>query len=225
MKRPKNEITIVSLAWNKYDLTKKFLEKLKMHTPFEFDLVFTDNGSEEPISELVQAYFPDVHLIKEPENVGCPGTRNRQMAGIKTPITFWLDNDTMVGPGWYKPILEKLEDPTIGVSGPVGCVVNHPWGSPPFSPIEEGDCDYFVGYLVGFKTKYYNPINDYNIPVNLDDVELCWGIKENGMRAVISDPCFAQHLTSQTDRGWEESDKVQEMWINWPDKSIFERWK
>lgn len=215
-------ITIVSLAWNKYDLTAEFLRRLKEHTDIPFKLIFTDNGSTEPISKLVSEQFPDAVLITKEKNVGCPATRNEQMEHVDTDITFWLDNDCMVGPKWYEPILQKLEDPTIGISGPRGCVVNNPWNpSHPFDPIEEGDCDYFVGFLMGMKTKAYKPINDYNLAVNIDDVEACWGVKENGYRAVISGPCFAQHLTSQTERGWEKNSPMQELWDNWPDKSIF----
>lgn len=220
-------ITVVSLAWNKLEMTREFLERLKKHTDIPYKLVFTDNASEEPIPDLVREIFPEATLIVKDKNVGCPGTRNEAMEHVDTDICFWLDNDTMVGPNWYKPIMEKLEDPSIGISGPAGCVVKYPWKqSPCFEPIDSGDCDYFVGYLVGFKTKYYKPINDYNIPVNLDDVELTWGIKANGKRAVISGPCFAKHLTSQTGRGWQECDKIDEMWENWKDKTyLFEEWK
>lgn len=219
-------ITIVSLAWNKYDMTKSFLERLKKYTDIPFKLVFTDNNSSEPIPDLVLEYFPDALLIVKDKNVGCPATRNEAMEKVDTDITFWLDNDTMVGPNWYQPIMEKLKDKSIGISGPRGCVVQYPWNPGwPFIDIEEGDCDYFVGYLMGFKTKLYKPINDYNLAVNMDDVECCFGIKENGGRAVISGPCFANHLTSQTDRGWWKDSPMEEFWKNWPDKKIFERFK
>lgn len=215
-------ITILSLAWNKYDMTKVFLEKLKRYTDIPHHLVFTDNNSSDPIPALVKEYYPKATLIVKERNVGCPATRNEAMSHVNTDITFWLDNDTMVGPNWYSPILRKLEDPSIGVSGPTGCVVKHPFDPGwPFEAKEVGDCDYFVGYLMGFKTKLYQPINDYNLPVNLDDVEACWGVKKNGGRAVISEPCFVQHLTSQTERGWGAESPIDKLWSNWPDKSIF----
>src|SRR5690606_3216745 len=122
-------------------------------------------------------------LIEKESNVGCPATRNEAMKRVKTDIVFWLDNDTMVGPNWYKPILHQLEDPSIGISGPQGYRIKKPWTLPyPFEPVvtPDTDVDYFMGWLVGFKSFAYQPINDYNIPVNLDDVELCWGIKDSG---------------------------------------------
>jgi GT2 family glycosyltransferase len=222
-------ITIVSLAWNEYDMTEVFLGRLKKYTDIPYNLVFTDNGSKEPIVDLVLETHPSAIVIGNKKNVGCPATRNKAMKHAATEITFWLDNDCMVGPGWYKPALEKLKDPTIGITANTSnYIVKNPWSQPyPFERVERGDVDWFMGWLVGFKTKAYKPINDYSIPVNLDDVELAWGIKSNGYRAVVSDIPFAKHEVSKTKRGWEFNDqeKLTELWANWPDKSIFEQWK
>lgn len=223
-------VTIVSLAWNQYDITESFLKRLKAWTDIPHKLIFTDNGSIEPISDLVKKHYPKAKLIRKEENIGCPATRNEAMKFVDTDICFWLDNDTMVGKDWYKPVLAALKDKQVGVStNTANYVVKQPWQQPyPFEPVNRGDCDWFMGWLVGFKTKAYKPINDYKIPVNLDDVELALGIKENGYRAVISSPVFAQHLGSTTGRGWEFNDqeKLSEFWENWKDKTrILERWK
>lgn len=223
-------ITVVSLAWNKAEMTKTFLERLKQYTTISHKLIFTDNASTEPIPEVVKYVYPDSKLMVKKENVGCPATRNEAMSYADTEIVFWLDNDCMVGPNWWKPVMDKLGDESIGISGPQGYRVKKPWTQPyPFETVYQPntDVDYFMGWLVGFKREYYKPINDYKIPVNLDDVELCWGIKSNGKRAVTSDTCFAKHLTSQTGRGWEFNDqeKLTQMWNNWPNKTIFENFK
>jgi len=220
-------ITIVSLAYNNLEMTREFLRRLKENTDIPFNLVFTDNGSDEPIGKLVEDMFPEADLITKEKNVGCPATRNEAIKHVKTDITIFLDNDTMVGPKWYQPMLTALEDKTVGITGPKGCIVLKPWNAGhPFDPIESGDCDYFVGYAMAMRTKAYKPIYDYHIPVNLDDVEICFGVKENGYRALISGPCFLQHLTSQTERGWEKQSPMHEFWENWKDKThLFERWK
>lgn len=223
-------VTIVSLGWNENDLTNSFLERLKRYTDIPHSLIFTDNGSAEPMAPIVKKYYPQHEsiVITKKQNVGCPATRNEAMKYVETDICFWLDNDCMVGPNWYQPILDKLEDDSIGISGVQGYEVKYPFELPyPFEAVIDGDCDYFMGWLMGFKTQYYKPINDYKIPVNLDDVECCWGIKSNGKRAVVSEPCFAKHLVSATKRGWEFNDqvKLKELWNNWGDKSIFNRYR
>lgn len=221
-------ITIVSLAFNKLEMTRSFLDKLRRYTEIPHKLVFTDNGSTEPIGELVKEYYPDSKLIIKDKNVGCPATRNEAMSFVDTEFTFWLDNDAMVGPEWYEPLLEVLKDPTVGITGPQGYRVGNPFTLPyPFYRVnaEYESVDYFMGWMMGFRTELYKPINDYKLPVNLDDVELCFGIKEKGYTALTCPWPFAKHLTSQTDRGWQADDKLTEMWNNWPDKSIFEDYK
>jgi len=222
-------ITVVSLAWNKYDLTKEFLQRLKSCTDIPHHLVFTDNGSEEPISDLVRKYYPTATLIRKEQNVGCPATRNEAMREVKTDLCFWLDNDCMVDEGWYQPILDALKDPKVGLAGTQGYVVKNPWRQPfPFEPVKDGKCDYLMGWCVGFKRKAYQPINDYHIPVNLDDVELAWGIKASGYEVAVCPPIAATHRCSQTQRGWSFNDqeKLAELWSNWKDRSyLFERFK
>lgn len=223
-------ITIVSLAWNQYDMTESFLKRLKAYTDIPHKLVFTDNGSKELIPDLVKSIYPKATLILNEKNLGCPATRNKSMKSVETDICFWLDNDTMVGKDWYLPILNMLKYNSVGISAnTTNYVVKFPWQLPhPFEPVTQGDVDWFMGWLVGFKTKAYKPVNDYKIPVNLDDVELALGIKENGYRAVVSRPAFAQHLGSKTGRGWkfDDQEKLKEFWENWRDKTrIMERWK
>lgn len=225
----KTKITVVSLGWNKPELTREFVQRLKTFTDIPHQLIFTDNGSDIPQEPIIKKYYPDAFVITQKENIGCPATRNPSMAFVDTELTFFLDNDAMVDDGWYEPILEKLSDPTVGVSGSDGYLVKKPWEQPfPFQPVSNGDCDWFMGWCIGIKTGAYKSINNYHIPVNLDDVEICWGIKENGYRAVCSGPINAEHRCSQTQRGWSFSDqeKLSELWNNWKDKShLFENYK
>ena len=224
-----SEVTIVSLAWNEAEMTEQFLRRLKKYTDIPHKLVFTDNGSDEPMEDMIREFYPDATVIRYEENIGCPATRNPSMEHVDTDICFWLDNDTMVGPNWYKPILDTLSDDAVGISAnTTNYVVKRPWQLPfPFKAVDGGNVDWFMGWCVGFKTKAYKPINDYGIPVNLDDVELALGVKENGYKAAVCDPVFAEHLGSKTGRGWEFDDQkvLSQFWDNWKDKTdILELW-
>lgn len=213
------KISIVSLAWNKLDLTKEFLERLRDNTDISFQLVFTDNGSEEPISALVKDIFPEADLITKKKNVGCPKTRNEAMERVKGDIVFWLDNDTYVDRGWYQPFLRKLdENPTTGLVGVDGRRVKNPftpedpWDFPE-AFIPNFNVDWFVGFAVAFRKEAYRPIPDWGLMVNLDDTDLGMGIKANGWRAKMLDvPVSLRHLVSQTGAPIA------------PDRDIFRRW-
>lgn len=237
-------ISIVSLAWNKYDLTKEFLERLKKYTPVEFELVFTDNGSTEPIGDLVMEMFPrgnpfgndDATLITHKKNIGCPATRNLAMEHARGDIVFWLDNDTYVEEGWYKPFLEALEAPDVGIVGVDGRRIRNPFNyqNPWIFPDElmSFDVDWFVGYAVAFKRELYKDIPNWNLSVNFDDVDLCLGIKSSGMRAVMLDEePNLKHLGSQTGKAFNPNGDTGEefynkWWAYWePQSKYFEEFK
>lgn len=223
----KTKITVVSLGWNKPELTREFVQRLKTFTDIPHQLIFTDNGSDIPQEPIIKKYYPDAFVITQKENIGCPATRNPSMAFVDTELCFWLDNDCMVDDGWYEPILSALTDDEVGIVGKQGYRVKNPWQQPfPFYPYD-GDVDYLMGWCMGFKTKAYKPINNYHIPVNLDDVELCFGIKENGLK-VVTEEFNAIHKCSHTQRGWnfDDQEKLTELWDNWKDKNyLFEDWK
>jgi GT2 family glycosyltransferase len=200
-----NNITIVSLAWNKLDLTKEFLERLKKHTGFDYQLVFTDNGSDEPIAGLVSDIYPDATLIIKDKNVGCPATRNEAMDRATGDIVFWLDNDTYVDQGWYEPFLDELENgPELGIVGVEGGRVRNPfnphlpWQFPEYF-LPSYFVDWLVGYAVAFRREAYMPICDWDLMVNMDDVDLGVGIKANGWKAkMLEEPANLKHLVTQT---------------------------
>lgn len=223
-------ISIVSLAYNQLNITLDFLTRLVKYTDIPYQLVFTDNGSDDPISEVVMDIVPDATLIVKERNVGCPATRNEAMKEVKTDICFWIDNDTMLGPKWYEPLLKTLENKEVGITGnTTNYLVKNPFQLPyPFQATTRKEVDWFMGWLVGFKTKAYKKINDYNLPVNLDDVELALGVKSKGYKAVVCEPPFANHLGSQTQRGWifNDQEKLTQFWNNWKDKAhILEMYK
>jgi GT2 family glycosyltransferase len=217
------KISVVSLAWNKLSLTKEFLERLKRYTDIPFQLVFTDNGSEEPIPALVKDIFPKADLIVKKKNVGCPATRNEAMKKTTGEIIFWLDNDTYVGSGWYQPFLDKLDrSPKVGLVGVDGRRVNNPFTPEnpwqfPENFIPDYNVDWFVGYAVAFRRIAYKPIPDWKLMVNLDDTDLGMGIKANGWKAKMIDiPVNLKHLVSQTGAPIVP-DREQEL-------DIFRRW-
>jgi len=230
-------VSIVSLAWNKYDLTKEFLQRLKKFTDIDYELVFTDNGSEEPISDLVREFYPDVKLIRHEKNIGCPATRNPSMEVATGDIVFWLDNDTYVDAGWYKPFLTELENEKTGIVGIEGRrVVNPfnpeaPWEMPgQFLP--DRNVDWFVGFAIAFRKKAYKPIPDWNLMVNLDDVDVSLGVKTSGYKAkMISTLAPLRHLVTQTGAPVmptreEEVELFKRWWKYWePMSETFENYK
>jgi GT2 family glycosyltransferase len=229
-------ITIVSLAWNGAELTDGFLSRLKKHTDIEHQLVFADNGSEENITKVVKKHYPKATFTRYGKNIGCPATRNPSMKMAENEVVFWLDNDTYVGEGWYKPFMEMLDQDMdyVGVDGlrvRNAFDPGNPWRTPEqFAP--NPYVDWFVGYAVAFKKSKYMPIPDWDLKVNMDDVDLGIGIKVNGGTAwMLRDKPNLEHLTSQTARDVRPNsqktlDVLDRWWKYWsPHKEVFEDYK
>lgn len=229
--------TIVSLAWNGVELTDGFLYNLKKYTDVPHKLVFSDNGSTEPIKGVLEDYYPDATYIRYDENVGCPATRNPSMEKVDTDIVFWLDNDTYVGEAWYKPYLELLgKEPDVSMTGPVGLRVRNPFsvGMPWKTQEEFGSdiCDWFVGYAIAFRKEFYLPIPDWKLKVNMDDVDVGVGVKAKGGKCkILPVKPNLEHLCSKTSLSvrptGEQNMKVMERWWGrWsPNKGCFEEYK
>jgi glycosyltransferase involved in cell wall biosynthesis len=212
-------ITIISLAWNQYNITKEFLERLKRYTDIEHELIFTDNGSVEPISDLVREIYPNAILIREDKNIGCPATRNKSMEFAKSDIVFWLDNDTMVDSGWYIPFLNNLKA-HVGITGIDGRRVGRPFKTKTMNPWVTDPylrCDWFAGYAVAFQRKAYRPIDDWGLMVGMDDVDLGVGIKKNGYTTrTIFEKVQLTHLGGTTSKLVQPSvDQQRDALLRW----------
>jgi glycosyltransferase involved in cell wall biosynthesis len=228
-------ISIISVAWNKADMTREFLERLKKYTPFKHELIFTDNGSIEPVFQEVVRVYPDAKIITNEKNIGCPATRNPSMERATGDIVFWLDNDTMVDEGWYKPFLERLEEKNVGLVGIDGRRIYRPffpecpWGYSFLFPNKY--VDWFVGYAVAFKREAYKPIPDWGLLKNIDDCDLGCGIKANGWLAKMPDyqPPL-KHLVSATSNAdisyLQNIEVLKKWWEYWKQyANTFENWK
>lgn len=232
------KITVISVAWNKYKLTKEFLQRLRDNTDIPFQLVFVDNGSEEPISKLVKEYFPHSDLITYKKNMGLPATRNPSMKKATGDIVIWLDNDTYVEKNWYKPFLAELDNPKVGVVGPEGRKIRNPFTYKDFEPWEHPVAflpnpyvDWFVGYAMALRRKAYKPIPDWKLMVTFDDIDVCLGVKVNGYKAkMIINPVPLRHLGSQTATPVRPTQKTElelfpRWWEYWkPYKKYFENY-
>lgn len=81
-----------------------------------FEIVVVDNASEDGTPEAIRERFPDVQLIRLPENIGCPSGRNVIYAHCGGDYIINLDDDGRLEAGAIQGIVEMFdEDPRIGI--------------------------------------------------------------------------------------------------------------
>lgn len=115
-------VWIVLVNFNGLDDTRKCLDSLgKLTVPAS--VVVVDNGSKDDPTAILNAEYPQVHVIRNAVNGGWSGGNNtgicfalEQCAGL----ILLLNNDTTVHPRLVERLLAAMEaQPAFGIIGPV----------------------------------------------------------------------------------------------------------
>ncbi len=116
-------VVAVVLTWNDTELTTRCLESVLASDYPRFSVVLVDNGSVPPRGPELQAQFPDITLVQNPENQGFSGGANR---GLEKALELGADyihligNDATLAPDAISILVAECEQqPDIGAAGPL----------------------------------------------------------------------------------------------------------
>ena len=114
------KLAVIILNWNGKELLKQFLPAAVANTVSpEADLIVADNGSTDGSPEWVEENYPEVIVLKFPENYGFAEGYNRAIELTRYPYTVLLNSDVEVTPGWWAPMLRYMEQhPDVGALQP-----------------------------------------------------------------------------------------------------------
>ena len=100
-------VAVVVPNWNGERFLRTCLSSLREQSFADFETVLVDNGSTDGSLEFVEREFPEVRLVRLPENRGFSAAVNagiRACAGAEHVVL--LNNDTEVDPGWLGALVE-----------------------------------------------------------------------------------------------------------------------
>ena len=122
MNKSRKVVWIVIPTWNRCNDLLECLDSLSQVTYQPLEILVIDNASNDGSADSVFKLFPDVNVIRLPENLGAPKASN---IGFKHALNnganyvLRLDSDTIVSTGFLEPLVKKAEeDPKIGVISP-----------------------------------------------------------------------------------------------------------
>ena len=128
--------SIVILARNQLEYTKKCLESIRRCTDAPYELVIVDNGSTDGTAEYLaesqaSRSKPDtcraVKIVRHETNLGYAAGNNSGMAVSEGAYVCIMNNDIVVTPGWLDRLTRLAEfDPRIGIVGPMSNRVSGP---------------------------------------------------------------------------------------------------
>jgi len=109
-------ISVVIAAWNRKEDVLQTVAAVYGQDHRDFEIIVADNGSTDATAEALSASFPDVRLVRLPENRGATGGRNAGIAVARGDIILCLDSDASPERGALRVLAQKFaSDPSIGV--------------------------------------------------------------------------------------------------------------
>ncbi len=79
-------------------------------------ILVVDDASSDDSPEIVARDFPNVELLRIPQNVGFGQAVNQSVAALNTPWIFLLNNDLALAPDFFSRLIaakESLNDPSL----------------------------------------------------------------------------------------------------------------
>lgn len=115
--------SIIIVTYNNLVFTRLCLTSVLASTIYpNSEIIVVDNGSTDDtityLHQLTQLYG-HVRILRNDNNRGFAFANNQGLMMARGDVLVLLNNDTIVPPGWLADLLKHLEDPTVGVVGPV----------------------------------------------------------------------------------------------------------
>lgn len=111
------DASIVVPVYNHLDSTLRCLESLsKQKSKYNIEVIVVDDASTDQTSTIIPS-IPGVNYLRNKKNVGFVGSCNKGAKAAKGKAIIFLNNDTVVLGNWLDALLNRLQDPSIGIVG------------------------------------------------------------------------------------------------------------
>jgi GT2 family glycosyltransferase len=102
-------VTVVVPNWNGEKFLDTCLSSLQEQTFQDFETVLVDNGSTDGSVAFVEENFPEVRVVRLPENRGFSAAVNAGIRSSTTEFVALLNNDTEQDPGWLGALVHAAD--------------------------------------------------------------------------------------------------------------------
>lgn len=119
-------VAIVILNWNGRAYLQRFLPSVLASTWRPLQVVIVDNASTDDSVEFLQNNFPDIQIVRLPQNFGYAKGYNEGLKQVQADYYVLLNSDVEVQSGWIEPIINLMEhDRSVAVCQPKILMYDH----------------------------------------------------------------------------------------------------
>ncbi len=102
-------VAVVIPHWNGQRFLAGCFDSLRRQRFRDFEVVLVDNGSRDDSVEFTAAHYPEVRIVRLPENRGFAGAVNRGIEATRGRYLALLNNDTETDPDWLGELVRTME--------------------------------------------------------------------------------------------------------------------
>jgi GT2 family glycosyltransferase/Tfp pilus assembly protein PilF len=137
-------VSIVILALNKIEYTKKCIESIQKYCKQAYELILVDNGS----TDETFTYFssiPGAIVIRNDNNLGVSAGWNQGLKKAKGDFALILNNDTILGPNTIENLVRCSNNhPNVGVVAPLSNNIAGPQKIEGFNYSDENEIPHLI---------------------------------------------------------------------------------
>jgi GT2 family glycosyltransferase len=115
----KPKVAIVILNWNGRKYLQQFLPSVLASTYENMDCIVADNDSTDDSVSFLEQQFPQVRIIRLPENFGFAKGYNEALKQVQADYYVLLNSDVEVETNWIEPVIDLMQkNPKVAVCQP-----------------------------------------------------------------------------------------------------------
>jgi GT2 family glycosyltransferase len=104
------KVAIVILNWNGRNYLEKFLPSLLATEYPNYEVIVSDNGSQDDSVSFLKNNFPQVKVIQFDKNYGFAKGYNLTLEKVEADYYALINSDIETKPNWLKPIIDLLDN-------------------------------------------------------------------------------------------------------------------
>jgi len=116
------KVSIIVPVRFRADLTRACLDSILEYTK-DYELILVQEGVDEKLTKLLKSYNVKFAQNKKPK--GFAGAMNTGLKMAKGEYYCFLNNDTVVVPGWMDEMMKAFEDADVGLAVPTFHATQH----------------------------------------------------------------------------------------------------
>ena len=242
-------VSVIVPVYGKFQLTYDCIKSIAQHLPeTSFEVIVVDDCSKDETILASLVFGGTVRVLRNDTNLGFVKGCNRGAEHARGEYLFFLNNDTLVKPGWLDELVKTFANvPNVGIAGSkllfgdgslqeVGGIIwrmgdGWNWGrngnadEPRFNYLR--DADYVSGAALMIPAELFNQLQGFDLhfaPAYYEDTDLCFRVRQAGRRVVVQPTSVVVHLEGQTS-GTSVTGSGMKRFQAINHRKFFDRWK